>query len=608
MADPLTIARQSLVASRTAESVLTRNAAEMQDPNAIKKVVDYTAENIGIKATVRESINESLMTASRETLLKAAETSVKHASAAHVESFVGGVGENRSIAHTCANLASQFQALANTDGISFGNAKNTTYVELSSFVEKNKTFANEIQKERDNANHSIADKLTLVNESLKLLAAANERVLVSVEGEFSAVEQQRSALNELSKYLDVYARLESDGKYTVYSDIGGSQRLVYDNIAAEFSYDDNTVVTPSSSFNPIILNVNGSSIDVTDILKNGKGEIAADLYVRDIFTPALQKQLDQATTQIVTEFNRVHNLGTSTVLRSTIAGDGIPGAATITGAETLIAGRGTVRFALIDSDHKLNSGTGDVTYKDIDLSGFAGGDINAFVTFLNGQLVPGGGNDLNIVASVNGDGQFQLTTSDSSLGIAVGELASPASNVELNTGENASFADFFGLNNLLTNTLQSNDVGYTQQVKIRSDIIQNTGEGISAGALTIKTPPTTHDAALFGTNIARQLALGLTGQNMSFGVTDTLGAKSSSIQEYFISVVGNLSSMTKNFEHEMKIAVTSHVESTKLIERISKTTHKEVQDGMMDLALFQQMMLKVLASSLTMRDALFEVA
>ena len=144
MADPLTIARQALTAARTAESVLTRNATEMQDPNAIKKVVDYTAQPIGLQATVRESVNESLMASSRETLLRAAEISVKHASASQIEVQVGGVGEHRSVAHCCSKLASQFQALSNTDGISFSNVKNTTYVELSSFVEKNSEISNGI--------------------------------------------------------------------------------------------------------------------------------------------------------------------------------------------------------------------------------------------------------------------------------------------------------------------------------------------------------------------------------------------------------------------------------------------------------------------------------
>ncbi len=613
MLDALTIARQSLMTTRTAEGVFSQNAADIQDPNSIKKVIDYTAQKSGLLATVRESVNESLLTSSRHTLIKASELSVKHDFASKIEMQVGNVGENHSIAHQCGKLAAQFHALANTDRISLTNAKNTTYVELLSFVEKNKNFANAIQTERANASQNIAKKIALVNESLRSLANANARTLEVSKGDFSPVEQQRAALNELSKYIDVFARLESNGSYTLYSDQSGNQRLVYGNEAATFSYSDTFIVDPTTAFNPINLTINGATVDVTNVLKAGNGEIAADLYVRDVFTPALQQQVDQATTQMVTEFNRIHNMGTSTDLRSTITGDGIPGSAAITGTETLNTGNisGTVRFALLDSEHKLNNGTGNVSYKDVDLSGFAGGDINAFVAFLNGQLQPGGGSDLNITASIT-NGQFQLTTSDSNLGIAIGEQdpfgsSAVISNVERTSGEKSSFSNFFGLNNLLTNTLQPNSVGYTQLVKIRSDIVSNTGKGIAVGSVTMKTPPTTHDSALFGTHIAKELATGLTSNTMSFAITDTLDSKTSSLQEYFTSIVGNLSVMTRNFDREKKLAISSHVESTKLIASLSKTTHKEVQDNLTELALFQQMMLKVLASSLAMRDALFDV-
>lgn len=614
MPDALNIARQSLMTARTAEGVFSRNAADMQDPNSIKKVIDYTAQKGGLVATVRESVNESLLTSSRQTLIKANELSVKHAFASQVEMQVGNVGENRSVAHQCAKLAAQFHTLSNTDRVSLANVKNTTYSELSSFVEKNKDFANSIQRERANASESIADKISLVNESLRSLANANARILEVSEGDFSAVEQQRAALNDLSKHIDVFARLESDGSYTVYSDQSGSQRLVHGNEAASFSYDNTLVVSPTTAFNPINLTINGTTVDVTNILKAGIGEIAADLYVRDVFTPALQQQLDQATTQMVTEFNRIHNFGTSTSLRSTIVGDGIPGAETITGTEILNAGNmsGTVRFALINSEHKLDSGSGTLQYKDVDLSTFGGGDINSFVSFLNTELTAGGvPNNINITASIV-NGQLHLTTSDANLGIAIGEqdpFGNPviSSNVERNSGEKASFSSFFGLNNLLTNALQPNAAGYTQFLQIRSDIVANTGNGIAVGSLTMKASPTTHDAALFGTHIAKELATGLTENKMSFSITDTLDSKTSSLQEYFTSIVGNLSVMTQNFEREKNMAISSHIESTKLIETLSKTTHKEVQDNMMDLALFQQMMLKVLASSLAMRDALFDV-
>ncbi|PIZ33164.1 MAG: hypothetical protein COY39_03350 [Alphaproteobacteria bacterium CG_4_10_14_0_8_um_filter_37_21] len=614
MQDALTVARQSLMTARTAEGVFSRNAADMQDPNSIKKVIDYTAQGGGLIATVRESVNESLLTNSRQTLLKANELSVKHAFASQVEVQVGNVGENRSVAHQCAKLAAQFYTLSNTDRVSLANVKNTVYSELSSFIEKNKDFADAIQRERANASESITGTISLVNESLKLLASANARTLEVSEGDFSAVEQQRAALNDLSKHIDVFARLESNGNYTLYTDQSGSKRLVYGDEAASFSYDDTLVVSPTMAFNPIHLTVNGETVDVTNTLKAGRGEIAANLYVRDVFTPALQQQIDQATTQMVTEFNRIHNFGVSTDLRSTITGDGIPGFSAITGTETLAFGNtsGIVRFALIDREHKLNSGSGNVSYKDVDLSTFGGGDINAFVTFLNTELTAGGPlSNINITASIT-NGQFQLTTSDTSLGIAIGEqdpFGSPGvtSNLELTSGEKTSFSNFFGLNNLLTNALQPNSAGFTQQIKIRPDIVKNTGNGIAVGLLNMKMPPTTHDSALFGTHIAKELAAGLTENKMSFAITDTMDSKTSSLQEYFTSIVGNLSVMTRNFEREKTLAISSHIESTKLIETLSKTTHKEAQDNMMDLALFQQMMLKVLASSLAMRDALFDV-
>ncbi|MDP2194115.1 MAG: hypothetical protein Q8K36_06285 [Alphaproteobacteria bacterium] len=66
MADAIAISRQSMITARDVETMYAQNATEMQDPNSIKKVAHYTTDHAqGVQATIVESINESLLLASR---------------------------------------------------------------------------------------------------------------------------------------------------------------------------------------------------------------------------------------------------------------------------------------------------------------------------------------------------------------------------------------------------------------------------------------------------------------------------------------------------------------------------------------------------------------
>ncbi|MDP2194114.1 MAG: hypothetical protein Q8K36_06280, partial [Alphaproteobacteria bacterium] len=336
---------------------------------------------------------------------------MKFETASEIAHKMGSVDDQNSVAHRCMNLASQFQKLSKIDRNSLENAKSSTFLELRSFLNHSQEFTKNIQKDRELTHQYIREKLDQINDCLQAVHEANVIALASPTNPMAGAAQQRAALNKLSQFIDFHARQESDGTYTIYTDVSGEQRLVFHNQVAKFNYEDNDIVSPQTVSDPITITLNNTTTDATSILLKGHGEISAHLYMRDVFLPALQLQMDQASTAIVTQFNAIHNMGTSTVLRSTITGDGIPGTLFIDGTETLGAASGTVRFALMDADYKLNAGSGNVAYIDVDLSGFGGGTINDFVTYLNAAFTPGAPNNINIQVSITG-GQFTLSTTD----------------------------------------------------------------------------------------------------------------------------------------------------------------------------------------------------
>lgn len=606
------ILRQSLKGLNDEKNMLQANAAELSNPNSVKKTTLTVATPFGPKKVIQEVVDETLIWNSRQTFLSAVGLSVKVNACESIEAQLGEDGSASTFSHFATKMATQFHDLASVDRVGLAGAQMTTVSDIKMFLSQTSSFSEAVQATRRDADSTIQSALEKINNCFTQISDNNLRIITSQKGDFSGIEGVRAALNELAQYIDVYARQETDGTYTVYSDRGGAQILVKGGEAGTFNYTSPPGVDPTTSFSPITVTYQGlASADLTPIFLNSKGSIGAGLYVRDILTPSVQKQMDQATSALYKQFNAIHNLGTSNVLRPQLTGSGIPTQTSVLGTELLDPSQvsGTVRFGLIDSDLKFAAvGGGQVNFKDINLSGFnaslmgAPATLTKFVDFLNTEF----GATLGITASINNN-QVSLTATDANFGISIGErdpTGDPpvVSQLTLASGEKGAFSEFFGLNNLFTSSILPGSDGFSQKLSLRADIEQS--GGLCLGALTMDTPR--KNLALFGTHIAEKLHSSWFYDTKGFNASTTLISRGTSLDEYFKLIIKNHENMTKLFKTEKKFADSAHIEAGKIVQKYSKASAKEIEMSLTELAIFQKFILQFMTTSMSMQKALSE--
>lgn len=281
--------------------------------------------------------------------------------ASRIQVLLGEPGSRNSLDEFVTNFFSALQSLAETP-------ERTSF--RSNAVEATRTLSREVSglagsilDLRYQADSDISDAVAEINDILKKLDNTNAtitRARALNQTTADLLDQRDRSLASLSEYLDINVFFDPSGLASVYTANGVAlvdndrHQLTYDALLQEGSTDTNQTLSPLQVLtlnsagqqigNPADLISSGTRSTVTTQLTGGK--LRGLQEVRDTVLPQILDQLDQFSSRIRDELNRVHNQGT-----------GFPAPTTLTGtralnATTALNWSGNARIAILDRNGK----------------------------------------------------------------------------------------------------------------------------------------------------------------------------------------------------------------------------------------------------------------
>ncbi len=245
-----------------------------------------------------------------------------------LQSIYGTPGGTGTLETAFNNFTSAIQALqTNTTGLS---AQTTALSAAQTLAQQINTTSQGIQTLRTNVNQDISNSVAQVNTDLKQIAAINTKLqsLSATDPSAATLEDQRdSAINDLSKYVDVRA-VNSGTAVNVFTTTG--VQLVGDGQASQFNFSSAGTLSPTSLYNsdPTKSGVgtftvslpNGASMDVVSNNVIGSGQIAADLQLRDKTLVQAQNQVDQLAATLSSSLSDQTTQGTAVNPSASVSG------------------------------------------------------------------------------------------------------------------------------------------------------------------------------------------------------------------------------------------------------------------------------------------------
>lgn len=183
---------------------------------------------------------------------------------------------------------------------------NGTAQNASDLVTSINDVADGIQTARSDADKSIADQVTRLNDTLKNVETLNIRITAANarNADVSALQDQRSVLiDEISEMVPVRTVDRDHGTVALYT-TGGA--VLLDGRAAEVGFESSNVITPYMSIDDGSLSgltINGYSINTSST--SGRlhgGTLGAQFEIRDELAPEAQNQIDAMARDLIERF------------------------------------------------------------------------------------------------------------------------------------------------------------------------------------------------------------------------------------------------------------------------------------------------------------------
>ncbi|MFD1624154.1 flagellar hook-associated protein FlgK [Azospirillum griseum] len=389
------------------------------------------------------------------------------------------------------------------------SAKAAFVQSLSDAAETLRSTSASVQSLRAQADDEIADTVDRINDTLTTLDDLNERIVKGKAlGQNTAdlEDQRNSALKDLATDIGVTYQVDSNGLMRISTTSGKS---LLDSSVHSLSYTPaasvsaNTVYSASgtSGFQGITLD----GVDITS--SSAGGTLGALVRLRDTDLPAQQASLDELATGLIDQLNAIQNTGTALPAPQTLTGT-----ETVAGTDALQTTSGTLRVAVTDSDGAA------VEMLDIDLSTMS--TLQDVVDAINTMS--------NASASISSDGKLVIQANSADNGIGLGGDA--------NDGDTGSFADDYGLNDLLTGTGAS-DIRVASAISADSSLL-------ATGVLSADSGLTTGDTLVSsGEGSVASALKAAFAASQSFDAAGGLAARSTSFAGYAGAIIQNAATL-----------------------------------------------------------------
>lgn len=454
-----------------------------------------------------------------------------------------------STAEGSATLGSSFNALMTAlqtleSEPAQSSSKAQAIASAQMMVSQLNSLSASVQVARTNVSHDIAASVDTINETLRTLEMLNAKIGAAggTGDDLANLEDQRTlALQELSAEIGIQYFTDDQNQLRIYTS-GGDMLL--GSKAATLSYTDVGTASRSTvypgGFSGIMLN----GRDITPNVNSGA--LGALVELRDVTLPGEQEKLDELAHSLIDTVNGVLGGGTS-----------YPPLTTVTGTRTMDAGdalsaTGTLRVAIAAKDGTIEG------YADLDLSSYA--TVQDLLDGLNG---------ISGVSASLVDGKLNITSSDSTKGIALNPMDSDIGGV--------SATHYLGVNGMFSGSNASD-------IRI-SDYLLKDSNALPTGSLSSTTPLTIGSKGITSgdASIAEALVDAL-GAAQGFGAAGNFSARTMSISAYISAIVADAATQASTAKNTATTAGTAY---TFLSERLASEAGVNIDEETANMVALQ---------------------
>jgi len=325
LSSALSITMTGLSANQAALSIVSSNVGNAQTPgyvtrklNQVQVVASDTGSSVriaGVDRTLDTYVQSQLRTETAGGAYADQIASVLQ----QLQSVYGTPGQAGTLESAFSNFTSSLQALSANSGTQA--AQVSVLSAAQNLASQLNTTTTGIQNLRSNAEQDIGNAVTEANNALSLIAKINLQLrgLPATDNQAATLMDQRdSAINSLSKLMDVRVTVDANNQATIYTNAGIQ---VVGTEAAQLIFNSSGTLNATSAWNAdptkssagslLIRFPNGSTMDL--IANNGitSGRIAADLKLRDSTLVQAQAQVDQLAVSVATALSNKTTSGTA---------------------------------------------------------------------------------------------------------------------------------------------------------------------------------------------------------------------------------------------------------------------------------------------------------
>ncbi len=325
LSSSLATAMTALRANQAALSIVSSNVGNAQTPGYVARTINQVAEATGdvgssVRVTgVNRSLDQFVQSQLRSETSGGAYADQTASVLTQLQSVYGTPGAAGSLETAFSNFTTALQSLSTTSGsastqISAARAAQSLAQQLNSTTQG-------IQTLRSNMEQDLNISVGQANAAMNQIAQLNTQLQSMKTDDPAAanlMDQRDSAIDQLSKLMDIRVSTNGSNQTTVYTSNGvelvGLQ-------ASQLSFNSQGTLTANSQWNANPANssagtiscklANGSTIDMIASNSFRSGQIAADLTLRDTTLVQAQTQVDQLAASMASALSDTTTAGTA---------------------------------------------------------------------------------------------------------------------------------------------------------------------------------------------------------------------------------------------------------------------------------------------------------
>jgi flagellar hook-associated protein 1 len=326
LSSALATAMAGLRANQAALSIISSNVANAQTPGYVAENPNQveipsgsygsTVQTSGVNRTLDLFVQSQLRTETSGSAYANQTANIL----SQLQNVYGTPGGDGTLESTLNSFTTALQSLSNNP--SDTSAQSVALSSAQTLAQQLNSTTQGIQSLRTSVDQDIGNSASQANSDMNQIAQLNTKLqgLSSTDPLAATLEDQRdSAINDLSKLVDVRVVTDTSNQVSVFTNSG--IQLVGAGLASQFVYSSQGALNANKLYNanPSLsgvgsLNIkmpNGASIDVVANKVLSSGQIAADLKLRDQTLVQAQTQVDQLAASISSSLSDQTTAGTA---------------------------------------------------------------------------------------------------------------------------------------------------------------------------------------------------------------------------------------------------------------------------------------------------------